>query len=494
MAQRLTSEEIQQKIYAVVVTALSQNFTPNRFQSDLLNAIFMRKAKNIFARVGRKGGKTEAIIYTLWRYAMLNEGAACYYIAPQIKQAKEIIWASNRLQNFGPEKFIKHVDKQELRLTFVNDSFVKVDGSDNYDNWAGVTPDLVILDEFRSFRPEFYPVMNPNRAPKDAPLIIIGTPPPQLKYDRDTDHQYVQLYMQYAREQQMGEASVAMHYPSWINDQCKGLIGWLRKERDRLLREGREDEWRREYGAEFIESSAVSIFPAPAIFDDRRLVKPHTYVLQEIQQRKSALDWYLISDPASVSCSASLFAAHDKYRSKLYIVDEIYEKRQSEMSIEKLWPNMRRKMDEFYARQDSWNMHYDEAAAWFANEMMSRYDVAWIPTCKAQNRKEDGISLLKDAFRNSQIIFSDRCQSTIFEIKAYQLNPRDGKPVKKGDHAIDCLRYLLAACNFRLVDDEEEYPAPPVREESAYRMSDEPMVEEADLPDMLDEFFGEDYL
>ena len=492
---KLTPEQIQQRIYTVVVTALSQNFTPNNFQRDLLHAIFTKKAKNIFARVGRKGGKTEAIIYTLWRYAMMNEGAACYYIAPQIKQAKEIIWASNRLQHFGPDKFIKHIDRQELRLTFVNDSFIKVDGSDNFDNWAGVTPDLVILDEFRSFRPEFYPVMNPNRAPKDAPLIIIGTPPPQLRYDRDTEHQYVQLYNQFLREQMMGESSVAIHYPSWINDQCPGLIKWLRKERDRLLREGREDEWRREYGAEFIESSAVSIFPSPEIFDDRRLVKPHTELMAEVYNRRSSLDWYLISDPASVSCSASLFAAHDKYRSKIYVCDEIYEKRQSEMSIEKLWPRMKKKQSEFPARSEKWSLHYDEAAAWFSNEMMSRYDVAWIPTCKAQHKKEDGISLLKDAFRNSQIVFSDRCLATVFEIKAYQLNPRDGKPLKKGDHAIDCLRYLLAACGFQLLETDPEYERPPAREESVYRATDEPADEELlDIPELLDEDFGEDYL
>jgi len=264
----------QQQLYHTVVGALhgwhsknpKDHWEPHEGQALIGKAVFVNNIKFIFVQCGRKWGKTEIILYILWRWALLNPGNSCYYICPSLKQAKEIVWKSkdrrgrSRVQEFGPKEFVEGIDNQELRVIFKNGSFIKVDGSDNFDNWAGISPHLVVEDEIRSFRAEFHAVMNPNRAVFDAPLIAIGTPPEQIWLDRDTPHPYVELAHE-ARDLMMEDGSAFwIKRPSWDNPDPI-IQKWLAREKIRLIRKNREYEWMREYGAELVPGSANKVFP-----------------------------------------------------------------------------------------------------------------------------------------------------------------------------------------------------------------------------------------
>lgn len=452
------------QLRALVLKALHQGFEFNPFQERLGIELFQKKRKLIFARCGRKAGKTEGSVYAMWRTAMLTPGASVYYVAPQIKQAKEILWVNNRLLNFGPREFVKHIDKQELRITFKNDSFIKVDGSDNYDNWAGIEPDLVVCDEFRSFKPQFHEVMNPNRAPKNAPLVIIGSPPPQLMVDKETPHQYVQLWEQAQSEELTGEAA-AIHFPSWVNDKCPGLLEWLEREKRRLYEGQQEDVWRREYGAEFVESSVVSIFPQPYVYDEARLVRPRDTFFPGILRYSSDYEWYAVADPSSTTCFGVLFIAFHPAKQMIYVVDEIYEKLQQNMSVQSMWPRIYEKCKGIFPKFGEWNVIYDEAAAWFFNEVMANFHPdsnvstkaptnffnAIVTSLKRSVNKEDGIGLLKDTFRNCQVVIAEECAGLRWEIKNYSRD-KNGKIAKTNDHLLDALRYLQQHVNFTSVD------------------------------------------
>lgn len=458
--QRASDEQVR----AIVLAALHQNFVFNPFQLELGKELFQKKTKTIFVRCGRKAGKTEGAIYCIWRWAMLNPGSCIYYIGPQIKQVKEILWANNRLLNFGPKEFVAHVDKQELRITFKNESFVKVDGSDNYDNWAGITPDMLIYDEFRSFKPQCHEVMNPNRAPKNAPLIIMGSPPPQLMIDKETPHQYVQMWEEAVRNPK----HAALHFPSWTNNQ-KHLLEWFEEEKKHLFDSGQEDVWRREYGAEFVESSVVSIFPQPYVYDEDKLVRPKGNILPDILKYASDYEWYAIADPSSTTCFGVLFVAFSPSRQMIYILDEIYEKAQANMSALSMWPRIYEKCREIYPKFQTWDVIYDEAAAWFFNEVMANFDTdsnsqsqaptsffnAIVTSQKRSVNKEDGIGLLKDSFKNCQIVISDHCSAVRWEIKNYSRD-KNGKIAKTNDHLLDALRYLQQHVNFTSVDRSKE--------------------------------------
>lgn len=262
------------------------HWTPHPSQFLVLESIFKNDCKNVFVQCGRKWGKTEVIVYSLWRWALLTQKQSCYYICREAKQAREIIWKARdkrgrlRLQEFGPADFIQDIDDEDMRITFKNGSFLKVDGSDNYRAWAGISPNFLVLDEFADFRPEFWRVMNPNRATFNAPVVIIGTPPVQIWLDKDTPHQYVELAHEYQLDMFESGRSFHIKRPSWDNPDPV-IQEFLRHEKKALFRMGKQDEWWRDYGAELVNAGAKKVFPGfisdPSITGSH--VLPHSAIL-----------------------------------------------------------------------------------------------------------------------------------------------------------------------------------------------------------------------
>jgi len=245
---------------------VKNHWNPHTFQLQALKAIFVSDCKNVFIQCGRKWGKTETIVYALWRFALLNPNTSNYYLCPLIKQAKEIIWDARdtrgryRLKEFGPKEFISYIDESELRIVFKNGSFIKVDGSDNYNAWAGISPHFLVLDEYADFNPKFYPVMDPNRATFDAPVVIIGTPPEEEFIDKDTLHPYVELARDFQKEMFLGGQALYLKRPSWDNPNPV-IQKFLKRTRQSLERRGKMHEWYRMYCAELVRSGENKVFP-----------------------------------------------------------------------------------------------------------------------------------------------------------------------------------------------------------------------------------------
>jgi len=168
---------------ARTIADLNACWEPHFAQQTVLNAIFRDHYPVVFNEWGRKGGKTDLISYFLWRKALTIPGGH-YYFAPEQKQAKEIIWVSGRLQAFGPQEYLDgRPNETEMRIWFKNGSFIKVDGSDNFNAHRGTEPHSAVYDEFRDFRPEFHKVMGPNLSVYLAQLLICTTPPEPLELD-----------------------------------------------------------------------------------------------------------------------------------------------------------------------------------------------------------------------------------------------------------------------------------------------------------------------
>lgn len=421
-----------------IMEDLHKDWQPHTGQIQAGRELFVNDVRNIFIQCGRKWGKSEFCIYALWRWALLNPGSACYYLAPQQKQAKEIIWAANRIQNFGPKKYIQKVDNTELRIRFTNGSFIKVDGSDNYESYRGITPDFVVYDEFKDFNPKFHEGMEPNRAVKNAPLVIIGTPPAR-------ECQYTVLADEYKERAD----SYWIRMDSYTNPHTSKP--WLDIEKEKLTKRGELDVWEREYEARFIRGGAGSIFPM--VSKERHSV-PHSQIAMEIKRDLNKLEWYCITDPGTTTCFAALFACINPYTKKVYILDEIYEKDQSQTSVRSIYPKLDSKMGEFYPTgdiDDDWYKCYDEAAAWFATEVIHQYGTSFFPTQKHLNKKEHGLSIIKDMLLHDLVVISDRCKNLFWEMENYVKDDKGNIP-KKDDHLIDCLRYFVAAANYNMLE------------------------------------------
>lgn len=459
-------------LYAGYLDAIHSKWIPHTGQINVGRALFNDGIRRIFVQCGRKWGKSEIAIYILLRWALVNQDAACYYFGPYQKQAKEILWL--RLLKFIPPELIKEdgINKTESRVTLITGSFIKIDGSDNYEAYRGITPDLVVYDEFKDFAPEFHIAMEPNLAPRNAPLIILGTPP-------DQDCQYTEL----ANEFKLSNDSI--HFISPTHDNPHIPRKWLDDMEKRLRDRGEPDVWEREYRARFVKGGANSVFP---MFSRERHVYEHEELVQEIARDAHKFEWYTVTDPGTASCFATLFVALHPYDKRIYIFDEIYERDSKQTSTGRIWPRINALELELCPRSvqyDTIYRGYDEAAAWFANEVLDRYGISFTPTAKAHNKKEEGLSLIKDQLLgrsdgSNVVKISTRCKWLIWEIENYIKDSKTGKIPKKNDHLIDCWRYFNGASAYDPMYVKEPPPPPDREKRRGYTMEQDQMDDVGD--------------
>jgi hypothetical protein len=451
--------------------ALNARWQPHAVQQKILYSIFVLGVPLCFLELGRKAGKTEIICYFLWRRALLNPGGH-YYFAPEQKQAKEIIWASRRLQDFGPGEFIASVNNTEMRITLTNGSFIKVDGSDNFNSYRGIEPHSAVYDEKRDFRPEFHQVMGPNLAVHKAQLLACSTPPEQAELEH-----YDGLKAGLVPDESY------FNYPTWVNPYIDKA--WLKKERARLYAIGEADVWEREYGAKRVRGGRLSIFP---MFDRATHVRPHVELADLVAKDRRKLDWLKIADPGTASVFAILFFAFNRYSRTLYVLDEIYETSQMETSTSRIVPRAKQMAHALYedALEDAWDCVYDEAEAWFAQEAMNSFGEHWRPTHKAKMDKGRGLSIIKDLMLHGRIVFSDRCKGTIKEVENYLKKP-DGTIPKGNDHGVDLLRYAAQATGLDLVS----VPEPEVKDPDTMRRAYSLEEDERSERDAFDQMFDD---
>lgn len=424
------------------IKSLHERWTPHDAQIEIGHAIIAKGIKEVFAQCGRNFGKTELVSYLLWRWAWTYPGSENYYFSPYMKQSREILWASWRVQTLGPESWIEKVNEQEMRLYFKNGSFIKLDGSDNVEAYRGVKPrGLSIFDEFKDFRPEFFEAYDPNRAAFESPLFVIGTPP-------EIEGQYTKVASSWASDPEKR----FFKFPTSANPHISK--DWLEKKKAELYARGEGDKWEREYMAEFVKSGSKAIFPML----NKKHVKSHGEILHEIARDKRKLEWFAWADPAGASCFAVLFAAINPYTKKIYFLDEIYETNQQEMTVNRVGARIMAKCNALYNAKpgdSEWRHGYDEAEAWWANELLEHFHISSEPTQKARHDKMTGLSLLKDALLQDKLVISERCAKLYWEMDNYQRDDA-GKIVKRNDHLIDCARYVLGASYWSLNESQEQ--------------------------------------
>jgi hypothetical protein len=429
--------------YREIVEGLHSTHELHNGQIKIARALFYDEVKDIFAQLGRNWGKTEAVIYCHWRYAQSFPGSENYYFAPFMKQAREIVWATQRYQTYGPRAWITNINNTEMRITFANGSFIKCDGSDNVEAYRGVKPrGLVVYDEFKDFRPEFYDAFDPNRAAHNSPLLITGTPP-----DRECQ------FLQVAEEFRKNPSKRFIEGPTSENPFIKRE--WLDAKRQELIDRGEFDVWQREYEAIYVPGGISKIFPMLK----KEIVKPHDQIMSQLKKDARKLEWILIADPAASTVFGTLYMTINPYTKNIYLLDEIYETEQARMTVITIGREILTKKKELWG--DEWLQVYDEAETWFKNEMLDRFNEFFGAAAKASLSKEQGLSLIKDILLQGRLTISTRCQKLFWELDNYYKD-KNGKIPKGRDHLIDCFRYGLMASGYSLslkkeyIEEEDE--------------------------------------
>lgn len=426
------------------LSGLHSKWMPHSWQIPAGRALFYDGIKDIFAKIGRNGGKTELMAYAAWRYAKENPGTENYIFEPQQKQAREILWSGNRLQSFGPSEWIQSINKTEMRITFKNGSFIKVDGSDNYESYRGVKPKgLSVYDEVKDMRKEFFDAYEPNRAAFNTPAVWIGTPPEfPCHYDdieatirRDPDARF-------------------FWGPSWTNPHIS--FSFILKKFRQYRDSGDIETWLREYAALSIRGGSKHIFP-----------QWFRYVTKDIEQLWSMVTprhcTLIVSfDPSTTNRFGVLFSIYNELTKKLYLVDEILETKMADMTARKIYEATEPMIKKIRARgikEVRWV--YDEAAAWFRNELNDVPGCNWIlePTQKASNSSESGISIIRTLFDLNMIEVANHLLNFKSDFDGYIKDDKGRLPAKL-DEFPDLLRYTVHACGYDLKELEEKIPDP----------------------------------
>lgn len=403
--------------------------------------------------------------------------SAVYYIAPLQKQARELIWANNRLQNFFKpkvdpvtkrthkghtesesaqiyaelcEKYGVKYNNTEMRISFSNGSFIKLDGSDQYEAYRGINPHLMLYDEFKDHHPKFHIGMDPNLATHQAPLVIVGTPP----VGEDTNEkQFIELADDFSQE----EDASYYNYTSYSNPHISKE--WLDKKKEELYRRSRGDEWEREYMARRIKAGSRAMFPMleyprpkEGIYHTRHC-RPHAEILNLLQKRHKDWEYFLGFDPGSTSTFGVLLGAFNSFTRQGVWIDCIYEKKKEEMTTRKIYPKALELLQGLPVLEEDVRKLYDHAAAWFNNEVIDNFDEALEPCSKdIKKDKMANVRLIGDMLIYGYWVASEKCGPLFEEMKNYRTD-EEGKLPKKNDHLIDIERYILNAANYTMVPD-----------------------------------------
>lgn len=388
-------------------------------------------------RCGRKWGKTELCVYTLYRWALTVPNGQFYYIAPFYNQAAEIIWKPGRLQTFLGDlapKYISAIHETDRRITFKNGSFIKLVGSDNFEAGRGFNPDGAVGDEYKDSDYRFYEGFIPNLIAKKAPILLVGTPPETF------DHFFVRTEEDYKKDPR----GAYFKRSTWTNPYIDKEE--LELEKQSAIAKGEWAKYMREIEAEIVPGGANAIFPMLEIprYDEagnfvgesRHVKNFQSLYGAQGQPGVSYKDWEFFAayDPGSALCFAGLFAAVNKFTRQCVILDELYVTDRNKTSTRQIYPAAMNKMNLLCDRVD-WRETYDYAAAWFQNEVQTEFRRNLIPCVKDIGKKEVKLSVIKDFLLTDRLIISDRCKNLISEMATYSTDEH-GRIPKKNDHCI----------------------------------------------------------
>jgi hypothetical protein len=345
-------------------------------------------------------------------------------------------------------KYGVKINESEMRIRFGNGSFIKLDGADNHQAYRGISPHLIVYDEYKDHHPKFHVGMDPNLATYNAPLIVVGTPP---EGDESNAEQFTSL-ADYAK---IAEHGAYYNAPTYVNPHISKEF--LRRKKEELLARGEDDKWYREYMAQRVRSGSRSIFPMFESPDDEnpytKHVKKHEDLWAEIKHHKKDWDFFWSFDPGSAVCFAGVFGCINKYTKKVVILEEIYRTKKADTSTGQIFPYALKVLDKYSIMWDDCRMIYDNAAAWFSNEVADRWGFNLEPCRKDVNKKEDRLSLIKDMMLGGYLHISEKCEKFIWELWNYRVDD-NGRIPKENDHAIDAFRYLLSNAYYNEVPKE----------------------------------------
>jgi len=157
------------------VQRITTGYVPRAWQRGVHEAL--RRVRFAVLVVHRRGGKTVLAVNALIDAALRHESndGRFAYIAPLLKQARDIAWDYLRQYTAAIPGVVYHESSLEVRLP--NGARIRLYGADNPDALRGIYLDAVVLDEVADMRPNLWgEVIRPTLADRRGWALFIGTP------------------------------------------------------------------------------------------------------------------------------------------------------------------------------------------------------------------------------------------------------------------------------------------------------------------------------
>lgn len=125
---------------------------------------------------GRRAGKSFLVAIKLLDFASNNPKSIVWYVSPNYKQSKSIMWTM--LRDIIPQHGINKTNETELKIELKNGSQILLKGAEDPDSLRGVRIDFCVFDEvaFIDRWDEVWKVIRPTLIDSKASCWFISTP------------------------------------------------------------------------------------------------------------------------------------------------------------------------------------------------------------------------------------------------------------------------------------------------------------------------------
>src|SRR3990167_1420376 len=125
---------------------------------------------------GRRAGKSFLVSIEILKFATENAKSITWYISPNYKQSKQIMWTM--LRELIPTEIIENKNETELKFILTNGSEILLKGAQEPDSLRGVRIDFCVFDEtaFIDRWEDVWKVIRPTLVDSKANVWFISTP------------------------------------------------------------------------------------------------------------------------------------------------------------------------------------------------------------------------------------------------------------------------------------------------------------------------------
>lgn len=370
---------------------------------------------------GRRSGKTTLTALKAIDYACQTPKQIIWYISPQYKMSKSIMW--ELLSDYLPQQAIDKKNETELKIVLTNGSQIVLKGADNPDTLRGVRIDLCIFDEvaFIDRWDTVWKVIRPTLVDSKAECWFISTPNgfnhfKELAENDDIKYQY-------------------FHFTSYDNP-------FLDKEElDEVKTQMDEDSFAQEFLGEFRKMSGL-------IYKD---FNRETHMV-DIPQLDTNYTYSRALDFGFAHKSALVYFAIAPDRRAIYGYDGLYKSGLTEDDIA-----------EIVKVKDSGRVITNpvaDSAQPMSIESLARKGVIFQPVEKGQDSVKNGIQKVAELLRIRQdtgkptLMFNKSLTWIADEFEKYRWienksvdNVIKEVPLKIDDDAMDAIRYFCMSYN-----------------------------------------------